>query len=75
MHPKVFDFFACNFHITFSRPMTTDKPFTGASSTRFLANSYPLSKEKTRLFECGGRLHHEATGNAQKELILAVPFG
>jgi len=48
MHPKVFDFFACNFHITFSTPKTTHKPFTGAHSKGFLANFYPLGKEKTQ---------------------------
>ena len=47
MYPKVFDFFACNVHITFFGLMTTHKPFTGAGLKGFLANFYPLGKEKT----------------------------
>jgi hypothetical protein len=49
MHPKVFDLFACNFHITFPRAITTHKPFTGARLIGFLDNFYPLAKEKILL--------------------------
>jgi len=48
MHPKVFVFFACNFHITFPRPITTRKSFTGACWVGFLAKFYPLETEKIR---------------------------
>jgi hypothetical protein len=48
MHPRVFDVFACSFHITFPRLMTTHKHFTGAPSIGFLANFYPLNREKTQ---------------------------
>ena len=69
MHPRVFDVFACTCHIPFPRPMTTHKPFIGAPSTGFLADSHPLGKEKTHILYASVRkLYQKYTKNAPPRL-------